>query len=425
MTKAVRRFVRAGVRLVRNAWLLLGITLLLIFVVEGGLSLVSLVYHHLSARPTSANLNRRADAYPDSAWVNDYYGELDTMSAQWRPYVYWRTAPHTGKYINIDADGYRFDPAAEVRTTGPGPVLRIFMFGGLTLWGMGARDAFTIPALLNRELRRKGVVADVTNFGEFGYVTTQEVITLLLQLRNGNIPDLVIFYDGINDVESAFQQGVAGIPENEAHRVEEFNLSNPDRTKQLSRLFLRTQLQQLANRSHVVAVLRNVARALGISRREVSSDTSAVARGSSSDALLAEQVVDRYRGNLELVTVLAAHYGFNCLFYWQPTIYRKTNLTEFERTLLKVRWVAPLGRFTLTVDSVVRANMPALRSHYQLHDVSDVFLPTTAPIYVNPYHLSESGNGRIAEIMTNDILTLLSGRRVGGVAERPSNFHAP
>ena len=47
----------------------------------------------------------------------------------------------------------------------------------------------------------------VVNFGESAFVSTQGVLTLLRQLQLGNVPQLVIFYDGLNDVYSAYQSG--------------------------------------------------------------------------------------------------------------------------------------------------------------------------------------------------------------------------
>jgi hypothetical protein len=37
------------------------------------------------------------------------------------------------------------------------------------------------------------------NFGESGFVSTQSVIQLMQELQSGNIPHLVIYYDGVND----------------------------------------------------------------------------------------------------------------------------------------------------------------------------------------------------------------------------------
>ena len=41
---------------------------------------------------------------------------------------------------------------------------------------------------------------------------TLEGITLFLELRKGNVPDLVIFYDGVNEAIAAFEQRTAGLP---------------------------------------------------------------------------------------------------------------------------------------------------------------------------------------------------------------------
>lgn len=40
---------------------------------------------------------------------------------------------------------------------------------------------------------------EVTNLGAEGYVTNQEVILLIQQLKAGRRPDVAIFYDGVNE----------------------------------------------------------------------------------------------------------------------------------------------------------------------------------------------------------------------------------
>ena len=43
-------------------------------------------------------------------------------------------------------------------------------------------------------------------------------------LRQGQRPDLVIFYDGINDCFTAYQNGIAGLTQSEFFRAEEFSI---------------------------------------------------------------------------------------------------------------------------------------------------------------------------------------------------------
>jgi hypothetical protein len=200
----VRPFITLG-RLVRDAWLILGLSLLLFCLVEAGARLVLLV-HRQVGHPPVFDRRIRADTYSDSAFARAYYEEFDGRGTaiRWRSYVYRRRKPFHGKYINVDTAGLRITPAP----TPPAPAstrpLTVFMFGGSTLWGTGARDAFAIPALVAGELRHAGLNVEVTNFGESGYVSTQSLVALLLELRAGRRPDVVVFYDGVNDTFSAY-----------------------------------------------------------------------------------------------------------------------------------------------------------------------------------------------------------------------------
>ena len=70
------------------------------------------------------------------------------------------------------------------------------------MWGTGWRgheDDFTIRVTCckgNFSSESMRINVNITNFGESGYVNTQEVIYLFLQLqRKNNIPDIVVFYD--------------------------------------------------------------------------------------------------------------------------------------------------------------------------------------------------------------------------------------
>ena len=63
------------------------------------------------------------------------------------------------------------------------------------------------------EKLRQGPVC-VMNFAESAYVSTQDIIMLLLQLQSGNIPDLVLFYTIAGDIRAAYQSGRPGVHAN-------------------------------------------------------------------------------------------------------------------------------------------------------------------------------------------------------------------
>ena len=83
------------------------------------------------------------------------------------------------------------------------------------MWGTGSPDWGTIPANLQKGLEklRQGPVC-VMNFAESAYVSTQDIIMLLLQLQSGNVPDLVVFYNIAGDISAAYQSGRAGVHAN-------------------------------------------------------------------------------------------------------------------------------------------------------------------------------------------------------------------
>ena len=79
------------------------------------------------------------------------------------------------------------------------------------MWGSGAPDWGTIAAYLQAGLESSwDEPVCVVNFGQSAYVSTQGAVELIMQLRSGNVPDRVLFYDGINDVIAAGESGQAG-----------------------------------------------------------------------------------------------------------------------------------------------------------------------------------------------------------------------
>lgn len=366
----------------REVWLLIGITLLWLIGLEVT-ARVAFAVRDVWRAGGGAQLSEwslGADVYRDQAWAAEYWREEDLTSqntfADWHAYVYWRRKPYQGKYINIDANGLR---QTWNKTAAPSPSqIKIFMFGGSAMWGTGARDEFTIPSWLSKKLQERNVDVWVTNFGEGGYVSTQEVIALMLELQKGNVPDVVIFYDGANDIFSAFQQGVAGLPQNEYNRVQSFN--------------------QLNWRGEIVEklALYRAARGLvsAVQGRPLPQD----------DARLAEATVEVYFNNRQLVTALAKEYGFTALFYWQPTLYTKPRLSVWERQ--ERNRYGEAGFFQRTYQAFAqRLHMLPLENVY---DLSNAFDAEPGTVFIDAFHISEAGNARIADLMIQTLPRLTS-----------------
>ncbi len=370
------------IQFMRDAWLILGISLLLCVVIEAACSLTLLIMdRNAPPDPRNPDVRAKADAYRNVSWGDDYFREFnESFNARWEPYEYWRRKAYNGKYITIDTNGLRVTPHFG---HGAEHAARIFMFGGSTMWGTGARDSFTIPALFATELMSRGVRGDVVNFGESGFVTTQEVIVLLRQLQKGNVPSLVVLYDGINDTFSAYQQGVAGLPQNESNRVQEFNLTK--RMPDLKRIAVKDAFDQLAT-------LRLAKRILGIEKTESKPEYN---------ARVAEEAVNMYLKNMELVQALAQSYGFKCHFFWQPTLFGKGTRSDYEKAEYESQ--QHLEKFFHETGRVLREKTTPTRGDKAFKNLGDIFLHEAEPVYIDWMHLSEKGNAIIAHAMAEEI----------------------
>lgn len=110
----------------------------------------------------------------------------------------FRHRPVQGRFYNISEDGYRL-----IKNQGPWPIepknYNIFLFGGSTAINLG-RDETAIPSYLQEVIRERGYDnACVYNFGRGAYFSTQERLLIDKLLAEDIRPDLVIFFDGLND----------------------------------------------------------------------------------------------------------------------------------------------------------------------------------------------------------------------------------
>ena len=75
---------------------------------------------------------------------------------------------------------------------------KVHLFGGSTVFGFGSTDYFTIPSILQKEFNEKNYKTKVINHGFSTLVASQQLQKLLkIPIKKD---DIVIFYDGANDV---------------------------------------------------------------------------------------------------------------------------------------------------------------------------------------------------------------------------------
>jgi lysophospholipase L1-like esterase len=389
-----------ALRFVAAAWHVIGFLVLVVLFAEFGVDWLRRASRRLRrGRTTRPARSAGADAYQGAEWTTPYFDEFSrSVRVDWKEHVGWWQRPHRGRYVTIDERGLRATPGEH--ETGPDAV-RILCFGGSTMMGMGARDAHTIPAELARRLDELGHRTAVANLGQLGHNSTQETIALQQLLKQGDRPDIVLFYDGINEMVCAEQTGAADRVMHEAARRAEFNIFYTDRRSDLVKAGLIAAMPRTVRRLREITGLP-LRGPLPSGRLDLNSvDIPALAR----------EVVEVYAANLRLIRLLAGAYGFRPLFFWQPVITTKRDKTADERFFE--------AEFTSNLDARRRlfaAILDQRRRHSELTqapdcvDLSGLFDDRPDPVYIDLYHLSEAGNAAIAEAMLPAVAAAADGR---------------
>jgi len=389
---ALRRIKQVLVFL-QTGWSIVGITLIVLILTETGFRAIFAFRDRLSAE-TLPDRRVLDEGYDGATWPIEHYRELESLEDRWQPYVYFRQKPFRGKTITIGTDGLR----ATWQPPSPAPPddrprVKLLMLGGSSLWGFGARDDETIPSLLARNLDQRGWRVELKNLSEIGYVSTQELIALFRELQAGYRPDVVIFYDGVNDTTSALLEGEAGLTTNEVNRRQEFNLlQSPAR---LTATLISKLVTDSGSYRFAQAVRR---RSSGNTNPSWSSPTDETVRA------LAAGVVQRYVANIAIAEKMGRGFGFRPLFYWQPVVFTKPVQVPFEREeAQKYAWTEGTFRevYGKVRDSAELKVDPAFR------DLSRLFADSRNLIFIDYCHTTESANARVAAEMAVGVIETL------------------
>ena len=370
------------------ALILLNVVILVMLV-----DLVSLVLLKVWRPEELSRSERRAqtDTVHDEARMN--WGS-------YAPFIVWKADTSLFFEEEVGPDGFRITPGSVPSEDS----YKVFVLGGSTVWGVGAPDSSTIPARLLNELESKiGRPLEVRNMGQYGWVSTQEMLELLFHIRSGDIPDLVIFLDGMNDVAAAYQSGIAGTHQNypsiEA-RMEQ--RSGPDDAGP-------SPLMELLRRSNSYILLSQIAAGSGLEPMRDETIINYETFGRTVEDLSPE-IVDVMLGNYAIVRGLADQWGFEAAFFIQPSVWTGSKaMTRAELTLMN--GASGNEGFAVGADP---AWEPLLLSSYDLLEVSaesipdlfslvEVFDGVDSTVYTDftGVHIIPEANRTIAEEMVD------------------------
>ncbi len=323
----------------------------------------------------------------DDESIKEIFRELRQQDMQWEPYLHYRFKPMNGKHNTIYENGLRktVNPSLKDSAT----AIKIFCFGGSTMYSSGSRDEHTIPSELSQLIHTTfpDQNVEVTNFGCHGYTRATENIQLQRELIKNNIPDIVIFYDGVNEVISGHQNNEAGSPTNAYNRKKEFKIAH-----------------SYKKRIRLMVYSSNLYRFITTLQRKLFTNSTYAQLGSRSDAL-ATDIAENYIGLVKISKSLENEYGFKVFNFMQPNIYSKKSLTAYEQWSYESHQyyenLYKLSYETVRKDSLM-INDPTFL------DISNVFDNKEKTIYFDFCHTGELGNKLVANKMFEYIQPLLT-----------------
>lgn len=283
---------------------------------------------------------------------------------------------YKGKYFNVD-DGIR-------RTTHnpPDPTRQVYLFGGSTVYASEVPDDHTIASHLQRLLMRYGYPSyRVVNLGVTSVNTIQQVERLLLTEISAD--DIVIFYDGVNEVVQGVLYGNAGD-----------TIFEKDR----SRPFWEKLFYRISNRS---ALVRH---ALAESTRNYQIRDL---------ELRVDRIVTQYRKKIDEAETHVRAQGANFLHFLQPSIFSRAALNDYEQDLLKLELIPIQAENAFRSSYSLLAGVVKNRAEqgYADFDLSAVFDGLQKSVYLDFCHVNHVGNEIIANAMMGALISTGSIKR--------------
>jgi hypothetical protein len=300
----------------------------------------------------------------DQAHAKKIFHDYNSVQHQYEPFVGWKTLPYKGETLVISKDGTRSVPVDATSTKQKS----VHFFGGSTMWGEGSDDDHTIPALF----AEKNIQYQVFNHGQLAYNTRQELDALISLYATGVKPDLVVFYDGVNDAAFLCPKEIKKLP---AHRL----------------------VPMYRNKLYVgkTAFVKEVAgkifleNILGVIRKTTYKPTPEnTPYDCVSNPEKAEQIAEMMMKNWEMANEIVTNRGGRFIAVLQPAAFignPKTDYLELDEDLGKNFQVI----YALLKKKIIE------RNHSWIYDLSDRF-DGDQFIYIDFCHVSANGNEIIA-----------------------------
>jgi len=382
-------FVTVGLLLIlnRNNFKKFIFTFISIWLMAASVEIALRIFHSvINDKTETVDKRYYLSPYKDKEWAYEFWKDHTiSWNTEYKPFLGWDRREYHSKHTNVDCLGVRTNWNPKISQDKS--YKKIYMFGGSTTWGTGARDEFTIPSYLSKMLYQNDYDFQVSNYGETAYGFLKEIFHLILLLRDGHRPDFVIFYDGVNDVYGAYQSGVAGTPQNVELMKKKLKASYPSEKEQLKNsliylIELRWSMIQRVTKKFFSSIYSEEKRFEEKASKYTEEELCQLAIG----------ITKHYQSSIDLLDKLSNAYGFEYLCFWQPVIFTEKNVTKEESSVDIRLEDKSIGKLYEDVNAIYQdKNIPTF------YNLSNVLNGRNMTFYIDFAHLSEEGNEVVAK----------------------------
>lgn len=322
-------------------------------------------------------------AYSYYDWKEDYFKDLTAWYTTgkdrlvYEPYSLWKHQPFQSKNINVMDNGYRktINPVKE----NPHQTLNVFIFGGSTTWCLEVPDPYTYSSLVSAKLNEKypDSQINVRNYSAGGFLQDQEIV-LLSRLLQHDKPDLVIFYDGVNDVSNKVAFGWP-----HSHYPMYSNFSTGTTYKDVLIYMLRT----IHARSRLVQLLIPDSRK---SEHPFITDPDTLDQNS-------EELYENWKSNYLYLDKLSTKFGFNYMVILQPNLYSTQKVLHPEEEIIKNLPAIKASEASIRVSYPKLQRLAKDRMHPNFYDFTSVLDEVEEHVFLDRCHVTAIANDKIAE----------------------------
>lgn len=285
----------------------------------------------------------------------------------------WLPNDRSGRYINI---------LRHQRVTTDQPkkgVRRIWLFGGSTVMGAEVPDNLTIPSFLQRRFADGGdQVSLVLNVGATT-ITSSHQLFKLTHMSDVQADDIVIFYDGVNDI------------------IQSLYYQNPSGT------MIEANRQVIANLPPGQRLIWWIYTTFGkwspFVNRFLNPTSPTYIQVHVTEEALA-RLEDDYFNMLKNASEFSKSRGAKFVHFLQPNIYTVKERTRYEESLIQNGWLYPTNLkdvYTTGYPALRRASQRASDIGIVALDLSDVFDKRRGEIFLDFCHVNEHGNESVAD----------------------------